>query len=277
MPLSGANVAQVKKLSPFRYPGGKTWLIPYIRQWLKLRRFSQLIEPFAGGGIVSLTAVAEGLVDRAVMVELDSDVAAVWETMLAPGGAAWLVDQILSFELTLENVHACLESEPVHAWPKAFVTLLRNRVQRGGIMAHGAGLIKEGENGRGLCSRWYPETLARRIREIARLRERIVFVAGDAFQVLASGLSSDQAIFVDPPYTKAARRLYRNWEVDHFRLFQLLRDAEADCLMTYDQTEEILALAEHNGFIARPIAMKNTHHAVMDELLIGRNLSWLKF
>jgi hypothetical protein len=28
------NVASVPKLSPFRYPGGKTWFIPYIRQWL---------------------------------------------------------------------------------------------------------------------------------------------------------------------------------------------------------------------------------------------------
>ena len=27
------NVASVKQLSPFRYPGGKTWLIPRVRQW----------------------------------------------------------------------------------------------------------------------------------------------------------------------------------------------------------------------------------------------------
>jgi hypothetical protein len=28
------NVASVPQRSPFRYPGGKTWLIPYIRSWL---------------------------------------------------------------------------------------------------------------------------------------------------------------------------------------------------------------------------------------------------
>ena len=28
------NVASAPQRSPFRYPGGKTWLIPYIRQWL---------------------------------------------------------------------------------------------------------------------------------------------------------------------------------------------------------------------------------------------------
>ena len=29
------NVASVPQRSPFRYPGGKTWLIPTVRQWLK--------------------------------------------------------------------------------------------------------------------------------------------------------------------------------------------------------------------------------------------------
>jgi DNA adenine methylase len=29
------NVASVPKRSPFRYPGGKTWLIPTVRNWLK--------------------------------------------------------------------------------------------------------------------------------------------------------------------------------------------------------------------------------------------------
>lgn len=28
------NVASVPQRSPFRYPGGKTWLVPYVRLWL---------------------------------------------------------------------------------------------------------------------------------------------------------------------------------------------------------------------------------------------------
>lgn len=45
------NVASVPQRSPFRYPGGKTWLIPRIRQWLRSRpeRPHVLIEPFAAG------------------------------------------------------------------------------------------------------------------------------------------------------------------------------------------------------------------------------------
>ena len=29
------NVASVPQRSPLRYPGGKTWLVPHIRTWLK--------------------------------------------------------------------------------------------------------------------------------------------------------------------------------------------------------------------------------------------------
>jgi DNA adenine methylase len=59
------NVASVPQRSPFRYPGGKTWFVPRLRQWLsyQLKKPRLLIEPFAGGGIVSLTAGFEDLAE----------------------------------------------------------------------------------------------------------------------------------------------------------------------------------------------------------------------
>src|SRR5947208_13379421 len=79
------NVASVPQRSPFRYPGGKTWFVPYLRSWLASlpRKPSVFVEPFAGGGIASLTAVMEGLADRAIMAELDSGVASVWKVVLS--------------------------------------------------------------------------------------------------------------------------------------------------------------------------------------------------
>ena len=63
------NVASVPQRSPFRYPGGKTWLIPVIRRWLNQEsRISELVEPFAGGGIVALTAAFEQLADHITMI-----------------------------------------------------------------------------------------------------------------------------------------------------------------------------------------------------------------
>lgn len=157
----------------------------------------------------------------------------------------------------------------------AFQTILHNRVQRGGILAPGAGLVITGENGRGIRSRWYPETLARRIHAINAIRDRFTFVRGDTFSLIQEHQDDDDAVFyIDPPYILAARRLYTEWDIDHERLFKLLSRVKGGFLMSYDNTPEVRHLAKRFNFETRQIAMKNTHHAKMTELLIGRDLSW---
>ena len=158
----------------------------------------------------------------------------------------------------------------------AFQTLLRNRVQRGGIMAAGAGLIKTGEGNRGIAARWYPATLARRILEINARKDRLVFVPGDGLALMAEHAEDEDAVYyVDPPYTVAAKRLYTCWQMDHEALFAQMQRVRGDFLMSYDNTDEVRDLAQRFGFSSRPIAMKSTHHEKMTELLIGRDLSWL--
>ena len=275
-PLSRpVNVSSIPQLSPFRYPGGKTWLIPTIREWLQDQKPKRLFEPFGGGSIVSLTAAFEGLADEVIFCELDKGVAAVWETVLSSEWE-WLADQILSFNVTEENVRAMLNRTPRTNKQLAFQTILRNRVQRGGIMAPGAGLVKAGENGKGLLSRWYPTTLANRLKAIHGQKNKLTFLSGNAFQHWSKvANSSDVAIYVDPPYVKASKRLYSHWEVPHREIFRLSRDLKARALLSYDNTPEVVAWAKEFGFSTRPISMKNAHHATMNELLIGQSLDWL--
>jgi len=286
------NVASVPQLSPFRYPGGKTWLVPYIRRWLASYvrqeldlhpvRPAHFIEPFAGGGIISLTVAAEKLADHAMMVEIDEDIAAVWQTIFNEEDGAWLTREMVSFDLTRQNVEALLERTQLTLKEQAFRTLVRNRVNRGGILAPGAGLIKDGENGKGIRSRWYPATLATRIQNIVKLRDQITFIAGDGTGVLEEHLNDPDAVFfIDPPYTvagkKAGTRLYRYSEVDHAALFETASRLRGDFLMTYDDVWDVRELAARHDFEVRAIPMKNTHHARNSELLIGRNLAWTRF
>jgi DNA adenine methylase len=101
-------------------------------------------------------------------------------------------------------------------------------------------------------------------------------VEGDGFDLIKEHKADAEAAFyIDPPYTLAARRLYKVWQVEHARLFSAMAECKGDFLMSYDNTAEIAKLAKEHGFESRPIAMKNTHHAKMTELLIGRDLSWL--
>ncbi len=86
------NVASVPQRSPFRYPGGKTWLVPLLRSWLRFLEPPPwvFVELFAGGAIVGLTVAAERLADKVILSEIDDGVAAVWKVILG-GGAEALV------------------------------------------------------------------------------------------------------------------------------------------------------------------------------------------
>jgi DNA adenine methylase len=272
------NVASVPHRSPFRYPGGKTWLVPYVRQWLKSIRHRpfEFAEPFAGGGTVGLSVLFEGLAEKLTLVEIDKDVAAVWKTILSIQGDRFAAE-IMSFQISPESVRPWLSAKPRDQFGRAFQTILRNRVQRGGIMAPGASVMKQGENGHGLASRWYPETLARRILSIFENRHRIRFLHHDGIQfILENAHRSEIVFFIDPPYTVAARRLYVHSEIDHEQLFRVVSKIRGDFLMTYDNAGPIRKMAARFGFDAHEIPMKNTHHKIMTELLIGRDLGWAR-
>lgn len=272
------NVAQVSQYSPFRYPGGKSWFIPRLRKWLAARERPRLfLEPFAGGGSASCTVALEGLADHVVMVELDHRVAAVWRVIFGEDADA-LVERILTFEMTPESAAAVIASDPQETFEIAWRTVVQNRVSHGGIIAPGGGVLKRGEGGKGVLSRWYPETLARRIRALHAARHRVTVLQADALEILEGYLYDPTvAAFIDPPYTaggkKAGSRLYTHSTLDHERLFALAAELD-DPVLTYDLNSEVRALAERFGLQAKPISMKNAHHTVMDELLIGKELAW---
>jgi DNA adenine methylase len=277
------NVASVPQRSPFRYPGGKTWLVPHIRHWLaqlpvKPKKF---IEPFAGGAIVGLTVAFEGLAEKVVLIEKDEQVASVWKTIIADkNGAEWLAEQIIEFKLSPETAKELLTRVPKNTREKAFQTIVRNRISHGGILAPGAGALKNGENGKGILSRWYPETLKKRILDIAQIKDKVQFIQGDGVEKIQKHAGDLNVVFfIDPPYTastkRAGTRLYKYHQLDHDKLFKEVKKVKGEFLMTYDDANEVRALARIHRFEMQTIAMNNTHHAMMNELLISKGLAWL--
>jgi|GEM_PF-66935 len=271
------NVASVPQRSPFRYPGGKTWLVPVARLWLASleRKPDILVEPFAGGGGIGLMAAFEDRVKKSLLVEIDPDVAAVWRVILS-SEAPSLQKLVRAFECNDAKVREALALSPQSDLERAFQTILRNRVSRGGILAPGAGLVKQGEANKGIASRWYPETLATRIGAIREQRSRLSFREGDGLEVLCEHASNVRAsYFVDPPYPVAGRRLYTCYKMDHRDLFSRLASLRGPFLATYDHNDQIRDLAEEFGFAWTLIPMKSTHHTKKYELIISRDLGWL--
>jgi DNA adenine methylase len=273
---SPSNVASVPQRSPFRYPGGKTWLIPVVRQWLRQAPAppSLLVEPFVGGGVVSLTAAFEALVGRVIMSEIDPEIAAVWEVLLSADNQQ-LAEQVLRFDLTPANAQDALQVQTPTLLQQAFCTILKNRIQHGGIITKGSGWIKNGENGKGLASRWYPKTLYNRITAIQFVREKIKFYRQDAFEIIEKYADYPEAyFFIAPPYAAAGKRLYTFHQIDHERLFQTLSTIKGRFMLTYDDAPEVRNLADKYSIAFRTIPMKTTHHREKHELILSDHLNW---
>ncbi len=246
-------------------------------EWLKQSNNpKKLIEPFAGGGIVSLTAAFENLAAHVVMIELDKEVAAVWEVIIN-GNHEWLANQIYSFNLTPQNANDILQKEDKTIEEQAFSTILKNRIFHGGIIAKGSGFIKKGENGKGIKSRWYPTTLRDRILAVGYVKNKMKFITGDAFEEMEKAKNEkDSFFFIDPPYTIAGKRLYNHFNIDHNELFALTAQLKGKFMLTYDDMQEIRDLAKKHELAFRTIPMKTTHHIQKNEIIISDNFDWWK-
>ena len=274
--IPGVNVSTVPQRSILRYPGGKTWLIPHIREWLSRSESHILLEPFAGGGIVSLTAVMENLVNEAVMIERDPDVAALWKTALLD--TDHLIKRIHQFTPTRKGVEELERAGWGNDAERAFRTLVLNRTKRAGILAPGASFLESGENAKGIGSRWYPDTLVKRLQEIGKHAQKIAFYEGDSMRILEpllKGWGRKAAVFVDPPYTgeggkRAGSRLYAHCTIDHAHLFEILDRSHTNFLLTYDEAQEIVDLIQQHSFCAVRVEMNNAHYSRMSELVITR-------
>ena len=107
------------------------------------------------------------------------------------------------------------------------------------------------------------ETLAKRIRDIVRIKDRIEIIEGDGIATTAKyAKRRNAAFFIDPPYTAAGKRagtrLYAHYMLDHERLFATAALLEGPFLITYDNAPELVELARKHGLETRTIAMKNT-------------------
>lgn len=272
--IPAAHNMTVPLRSPLIYPGGKTWLIPHIRHWLRHSNERILIEPFGGGGTATLTAIAEYWVDDAVMIELDRDVAAFWHHAFRSGAA--MAEKVRTLDMTPEKLDALLDKPLMSLEDHAFQTLLLSRTRRDGVLLPGHSFKSRKGDDNGVLMSWYPETLATRLTNIQDYGECVAFVEGDGLKLLPSlldGFGDTAAVFIDPPYTgaggkNAGSRLYKHADMDHKKLFSILSKSRVNFLMTYDTAPEIVELIREHEFCAVVTWVRNTRNNRMPELII---------
>ncbi len=70
-----------KRLSPFRYPIGKSKIIDYLFTYLQESNTKTLISPFSGGASFELAMLNAGIVEKIHLNDIDTGVFSVWWTI----------------------------------------------------------------------------------------------------------------------------------------------------------------------------------------------------
>jgi DNA adenine methylase len=257
-----------RSISPLRYAGGKSWFIPYIDALLaRTPRPRLFVEPFAGGAHVGLHVAYTNRADHVRLNELDPDVASLWHTLINSEriNLHWLITRVRSTQSITDVYHEAQIHRTRSQRDRAWAFLVRNRVGYGGKSAS-AGIMTDKD------ARWYPQTLAQRMVKIAHLAhidQRLSFTQRDAFDVIAETMHDpDHFLFIDPPYPLRGTPLYSFDTIDHEALFDLLAQAKARFVMTYNDVPQIRELIERYGFRSMPVTVFTNAKTRKRELII---------
>lgn len=249
-----------KRLSPLRYPGGKSKTIDNIYRRLNKEQLDTFVELFAGGASLGLSLLDAGIINKLVLNDLDPLVANFWRvatnkeqcaelirilenrrapTMQDYWSAKWsLIPDNKSHSPTVN-----FASGPV---PSAYGFLLLNRLSFGGILKANPICGKNGADS-DLQQRWCKDALIQRLSRIRELSDHIEVYQMDALDLMQenAGWLNRATIFVDPPYVGAGKKLYREtFEEQHGDLADMLNEfyrawPGPDIIITYDDCEMI--------------------------------------
>lgn len=245
-----------KRLSPLRYPGGKSRVITYLYSRLQVDKIETFVEVFAGGASLGLSLLDAGCIKKLVLNDADPLVWLFWRSVLESPG--YLLARLERAELPThrdfwdakETVAAFQRGEAVPEDWAAWSFFLLNRLAYSGIqMAHPMG-GKCGSQRQLLC-RWNPRGLRKRILHINQMADKIELHNLDCCTFLEqiAGWYPCCTLFCDPPYYQKGPDLYPTAfsPADHKRLADLLTDLYRgfngpDIILTYDDTPAIREL-----------------------------------
>lgn len=207
--------------SPFRYPGGKGFLTPFLAEELA-QRFPTIkphfAEPYCGGAGAATNLLVDGKVDFLFLNDADVRIYSAWYAIVNETDR--FVDAIYENSATIQNWERFLrilhdvEGEEYN-FDVGFAAFFINRTSRSGVLL-GSGPIG-GYNQDGnwkIDARYYKDSLARRVKRLGEYRSAIEVSRMDGLEFCRSlknrCILDHTFLFIDPPYVKAGSRLYHD-------------------------------------------------------------------
>lgn len=251
-----------RSITPLRYPGGKGFLARPVAQWLRASdvQVESVIEPYAGGAGLSISLLMGGFTKKVCLNDKFFPLWAFWQIISSKGDA--VVRFIENVELTIENFlkyrQIILKPDETRELEVALALLYFSRTSHAGALTGGPiGGYKQDTRWK-IDARFNREDLASRVRAISSLGTMISSSNIDGIEFLNKQFSrtDDSLVFIDPPYYKKGRNLYRDWMTheDYFLLRDLLRDKQSNrWILTIDNCDETRKIFGEFGGSTLPV------------------------
>lgn len=238
-----------KYLSPLRYPGGKSKIYDKVKNLIEANALGDktYVEPFAGGFGIGIGLLCDDIVQTVILNDFDSHIYHFWFTVLYHTDD--LLRKIMDTPITIEErdkQKVVYRSDTADEVSDGFATLFLNRVNFSGVIKGGpiGGLSQSGAYK--IDCRFNKVEIAKKIQQIALLRDRIELYNCDASELITQHLQRRiRTLFfnIDPPYVNKGRKLYTNYfkEEDHRNLERTITEhlGETRWIVTYDDCDLI--------------------------------------
>lgn len=234
-------------LTPLRYPGGKGAFAPYIKQIILKNNLinCNYIEPFAGGAAIALDLLFNDVSREIHINDYDPAIYNFWNSIV--NESSQFIDMINFTDITIEEWERqrqiiCDKSKS--SIEIGFAAFFLNRTNRSGILNAGVIGGKKQDGQYKIDARFKKEKLITRIKKIAQFKSRIHiynFDAVDFINRIDNITSEESLIYLDPPYYKKGKGLYRNFynHDDHILIRDSLASTKHKWIVSYDNCPEI--------------------------------------
>lgn len=235
--------------SPLRYPGGKSKLYPVVRLMINKNSCDPIyIEPFVGGGGLSLALLYNKDVERIVINDYDKAIYSVWKAILTETDK--FICLINNTPVTIDEWHhqktVYSNDNKKYSLELGFATFFLNRTNRSGVLKAGpiGGYSQKGAYK--IDCRYNKEQLIKKIIKIAENKDKIKLYNYDirTFIKKVIPLYTNAFVYFDPPYFNRGKELYKNFfnEKDHEDIAALIKKVKCNWMVTYDNSEKIKSI-----------------------------------
>jgi DNA adenine methylase len=248
-------------LSPLRYPGGKRRLLPLIADLLEQsgRQIELLVEPFIGGGAITIGLLESDMVQRAAIADKDPLVASFWSVVFSEDAEA-LAHRVADAPLTVEEWLRLRQMDPENRLDAAYKCIFLNRTSFSGLLTKRCGPIGGHlQTGSYLIDcRFNRDRISARIAALSMLKSRIEFVRCQTWErtleqtgVYDGHPGDGRMVYLDPPFFAKANDLYRHHfdDLDHAEFALAVDRLGSDFVLSYDDHPDALRIyGDHAGF-----------------------------